>query len=250
MDTHRIELTLALTKAVEEHPFWQNPVVAAFKNISLSLTDMRVLLFEYYFWANTLPRLYAQTIANCDIDHQRDKLLRTMLQYQRHQLVMVSYPERLRHFLIECLGLPLEYDNNMKAITRLFIENSIQSYLMSTASESLAMLAFVTEGVIERLYSLLVTNLKALNFSHIQLHYFYQRIHDDSQYLTALKEVAVGFCFERYWLERCKFACAHALDMHNQFFHQLYELILEERIGGYSQDALRSSIAEIVANRK
>ena len=224
----------------QSHPFWSNNFLCNCANGSLDEDAFRHFFGQYYFYAKRFTRLLATIMVKCDDDHMRAKLTHNFWEESGERDTNKSHAEIFRDFMKEGLNIDLSALKPMP-YTTYFIESMINLCLESEADACAAILAYATEGIVPRLYSIFRDGLRMAGLHDRELLFFDLHIECDDGHADILDDVVNSYCNELGWHERCSRAISKALDLRSEFFNNIYVDLSRQSIDGLVGEVVKNS---------
>ncbi|CAN5732974.1 hypothetical protein BH11MYX4_BH11MYX4_01660 [soil metagenome] len=227
-DLRRVLEGLAERQAA--HPFWQNRLFQACRAGALTLDDLRYVFTQYHHYSRNFTRYLAALMVRCDDDAFRARITENLWDEGGGLDIEQRHSEIFRKFLRGGLGLDPAASLDVADYARYFAREYLDYVLEHPPLEGSAFLSLGTEGVVARMYGVLVDGLLQAGVTEEHLHFF--RIHmacDDAHALT-LQELMLSYGDERGFADRCLGAMNAALGMRHRFFENVYEAIQTRRV--------------------
>jgi len=226
-----IERELVKLRALQrDHAFWSNPLLAAFQQGALSRDDLRYVYSQYHLYSKNFTRFVAAVMANCDSD-----LFRAQLSENLWEEGGGCEPER-RHAQIFRNFLRRSFDiTDAEAIeyaphTRHFVREYLVQCLRSEPMVGTAFLSLGTEGIVARMYQIMVDGMRKAGFADDELEFFQIHIGCDDEHAVTLERMMASYAGESGWYDACLRAMNRALDLRNEFFTHLFDELHERRL--------------------
>src|SRR5262249_39152867 len=147
-----------LHTAQAEHPFWNNRVFRACAAGALTRDDFRLLFSQYYLYTQGFTRYLAALMASCESDLHRARLAENIWTEGGGAEPDRRHAEIFRGFLRDGLGIDIE-DIEFMDSTRLFVREVLDFCTRAHPAAGSAFLSLGTEGIVPRMYAILVDGL-------------------------------------------------------------------------------------------
>ena len=219
----------ALQALRDRHAFWDSPLFAACAKGSLSREDFKFIFSQYYCYARNFTRYLSAAMANCEDDYYRSRLTENLWEESGEKDIEQRHAQILRRFLRE--GLDIEIDRiEFLPATESFVREYLDFCLRSHPMASSAFLSLGTEGIVSRMYSLLVEGLLQAGVEERHLKFFRIHIGCDDEHAETLEKMMCSYFHEPDWFNTCKRAMDHALTLRQRFFENLLEALPHQRV--------------------
>ena len=223
------EALAELKRLQAAHPFWTNSLFRACAAGLLSREDFQFIFSQYYLYSRNFTRYLAGVMSNCEDDYYRSRLSENVWEEGGSRDVEERHAEIFRGFLRDGLGIELatiEY----REFTRYFAKEYLDCCLRSTATRGSAFLSLGTEGIVARMYGVLVEGMRQAGIPDQELRFFHIHIKCDDEHAATLEEMMASYANEPAWYTTCLDAMNHALDLRSRFFENLYEALRVRRV--------------------
>ncbi len=217
-----------LNEARDKHSIWRNDLLVACENGNLSKSDLQYLFSQYYYYSKNFTKLIAIALLKNDDDFHRAKLSANLWEESGELDIEKRHAEIFRKFLINSLGIKLD-QIEVESYTELFFKEYLELCLHSKPYECFAMLAFGTEGIVSRLYSIFKKGLLNAGFKDEELLFFNLHIECDDDHALTIEEMALSCSNENHWLEGSKAAINAILNLRDKFFKSIYKSLQSRR---------------------
>ncbi|AKG20404.1 iron-containing redox enzyme family protein [Calothrix sp. 336/3] len=225
---------------VENHPFWQNRFFTACLQGELTKQDFIEIFSQYYLYSKNFTRYVAGVMANCDRDQFRAKLTQNLWE-ESGENGGVSHAEIFRNFMKNSLFINDLTQIKFKSFTQEFVDLYLQNTIQADPLWGCAWLSLGTEGIVSRMYQIMVTGMRQAGFADSELEFFHIHIGCDDEHAATLTEMMCSYQDIPEWFDTCLQASDRALIARANFFESLYEQIT----GGFN-----SSLVSTIKNRK
>lgn len=212
-----------------EHPIWDCRLIRACRAGLLTKDDFKHVFAQYYRYSKNFTRYLTALMTNCESDYYRSRLSENLWEEGGGADPDKRHAELFRRFLRESLEVDpdgIEYQS--------FANNFFQQYLdfcrNSTALAGSAFLSLGTEGAISRLYGYFCDGLLKAGIPEEHLLFFRLHMECDDEHAITLAELMRSYADEPGWLEQCKVAIDHALNIRKQFLDDVFEFVLQARV--------------------
>lgn len=215
--------------AQSEHPFWQNRLLAACVSGSLDREDFALIFSQYYLYAQSFTRYLAAVMAHCESDLHRAELAENIWEEGGGAAPAERHAEIYRRFLRDGLGVDLNAVEFLDA-TRLFVRAYLDFCLTAHPMAGSAFLSLGTEGIIPRLYSLLLDGLARAGVGEEHLGFFRMHVECDDAHAETLSRIMESYAERTDWYSACHEAMDYALTLRQRFFEQLFAAVQARRV--------------------
>lgn len=220
----------------DHHSFWENPLLLACQEGQLSRDDFRFLFAQYYFYAKNFTKLLAGSMLYCDNDYYRSQLSANLWEEGGGQEIEKRHAELFRQFLKQDLNLDLE-GIQFQSYTKHFFKQYMDLCSNANPIISAAALSFGTEGIVSRLYAVLIKGLKKAGFQDAALDFFHLHVSCDDDHAETLEEMTLSYRHEKIWKSSCEQGIIQALDFRNTFFNDIYNSLQVYKLSALAQRA-------------
>ena len=139
----------------------------------------------------------------------------------------ISHAEIFRNFLQTTLGIQ-DLDSIQYAdFTKRFVQVYIESCMQSDAILGSAWLSLGTEGIVSKMYQILVEGMLQAGLLNEELEFFHIHIDCDDEHAATLAELMCSYSDRPGWFDLCKRAADQALSSRAQFFDYLYGALMQ-----------------------
>lgn len=232
-----------LKKAQEEHPFWRNRFFKACSAGLLSKADFQFFFAQYYLYSANFTRYLAALMANSDNDYHRARLSENLWEEGGGLEKEKRHAEIFRKFLREGLQIDIEKIDYLDA-TRFYVREYLDFCLRSHPAAGSAFLSLGTEGIVSRMYTVMVEGMLQAGIPEEHLPFFRLHIGCDDEHAQTLEDMMVAYFHTPDWYNTCLSSMNYALSLRHRFFESLYDAILGRRLQGVmSRIQARRSLA-------
>jgi mannose-6-phosphate isomerase-like protein (cupin superfamily)/pyrroloquinoline quinone (PQQ) biosynthesis protein C len=214
-----------LNEFVQNHYFWKNRLFSACFAGDLTREDFVYIFAQYYIYSKNFTRYIAGVIANCEKDYFRAKLTQNLWE-EAGQGGQLSHAQIFRNFLQTTLGIQdlggIQYADFTKRFVQIYTESCIQS----DAVWGSAWLSLGTEGIVSKMYQILVEGMLKAGLANEELEFFHIHIGCDDEHSATLAELMCSYSDRPGWFELCKRSADQALSARAQFFDYLYDALI------------------------
>jgi pyrroloquinoline quinone (PQQ) biosynthesis protein C/mannose-6-phosphate isomerase-like protein (cupin superfamily) len=224
------EVMLAqLHQAQAEHPFWSNRFFKACAAGHLTKDDFKFIFSQYYLYSKNFTRYLSALMANCDSDYHRARLAENLWEEGGGQVPEKRHAEIFRVFLRDGLEIDAENIDFIEA-TRYFVREYLDFCLHSHPAASSAFLSLGTEGVVARMYAIIVEGLLQAGIPESQLQFFRIHMECDDEHAETLEKIMESYSSIPDWFNTCSRSMNYALSLRQRFFEELYSFIEMRRV--------------------
>src|SRR5262245_54388931 len=150
------------------HPFWSNRLFRACRHGHLEIDDFRFVFSQYYLYSRNFTRYIAALIANSDNDYHRSRLSENLWEAGAGADPDRRHAELFRKFLQQALSIDLDAIEYLDS-TLWFVREYLDFCLKSAPMAASAFLSLGTEGIVARMYSILVDGLQKAGIDDSEL---------------------------------------------------------------------------------
>jgi pyrroloquinoline quinone (PQQ) biosynthesis protein C/mannose-6-phosphate isomerase-like protein (cupin superfamily) len=218
-----------LHTAQSEHPFWSNKLFKACAAGTLTKDDFKFIFSQYYLYSKNFTRYLAALMANCDSDYHRSRLSENLWEEGGGIAPEKRHAEIFRRFLVDGLEIDIHNIDYLDS-TRFFVREYLDFCLHSHPSAGSAFLSLGTEGIVAKMYGVLLEGL--LNAGITEEHTTFFRLHMecDDEHAETLEKIMTSYATMPDWYNTCYRSMTHALSLRERFFDQLYRQLEIQRI--------------------
>lgn len=220
---------LRLRKMQETHPFWQNRFFRACSEGSLTKDDFRFIFSQYYHYSRNFTRYIAAVMANCDNDLFRSRLSENLWEESGGLEPEKRHAQLFRNFLQKGLGISIE-EIKFADCADNFVNQYLRYCFRSDIVSASAFISLGTEGIVSRMYSIMIKALRGVGVNEEHLEFFQLHINCDDAHALTLEEMMISYRNQPNWFNTCAVALDYALTLRQQFFESLMDLLPVERI--------------------
>ena len=220
-----------LHTAQAEHPFWNNRLLRACAAGALTLDDFRYFFSQYYLYSRSFSRYLAALMASCESDLHRARLAENIWEEGGGTAPERRHAEIFRRFLREGLGVDVD-DLDFTDVTRFFVREYLDFCLHAHPAAASAFLSLGTEGIVPRMYAILVAGLLKAGVAEPHIAFFRIHMECDDEHAQTLEQIMVSYAAMPDWLNTCLRSMDYALTLRLRFFEQIYSAIETRRLRG------------------
>lgn len=232
-----------LRQAQAEHPFWRNRFFKACTAGQLSKADFQFFFAQYYLYNQNFTRYLAALMANADNDYHRARLSENLWEEGGGQETDKRHAEIFRKFLREGLEIEIEKIDYLDA-SRFYVREYLDFCLRSHPAAGAAFLSLGTEGIVARMYTIMVEGLLHAGIPEENLQFFRIHIGCDDEHAATLEDMMVSYAHTPDWYNTCLSSMNYALSLRHRFFESLYDAIQGRKLQGVmSRIQARRSLA-------
>jgi mannose-6-phosphate isomerase-like protein (cupin superfamily)/pyrroloquinoline quinone (PQQ) biosynthesis protein C len=218
-----------LRAARARHPLWNNPLLRACREGSLTVDDFRLLFAQYYLYARDFTRYLAALMANCEDDLHRALLSANLWEEGGEREPGQRHTAMFRRFLTGALQIDL-HDISYIDASRQFAREYLHFCMRSNPCATSAFLSLGTEGVVAQIYEILVDGMLQAGIDRSDLDFFYLHMACDDDHAETLEQITLDYASAPGWYETCLAAMNAALDLRNQFFTGVFREIERRKV--------------------
>ena len=213
----------------DEHPLWRNQLFQACEAGTLDREDLKYVFSQYQLYSRNFTRYISALMANCESDLFRARLSENLWEEGGGCAPEKRHAELFRRFLRDALGvLPEHTEFDMH--TQYFAHEYLRFCQVSDALAGSAFLSLGTEGIVARMYTVLMRGLTRAGVPEDELEFFKIHIQCDDDHAETLEQLMLSYRDQPNWFERCREAMNRALDLRLQFFDRCVEEIQRRRL--------------------
>jgi pyrroloquinoline quinone (PQQ) biosynthesis protein C/oxalate decarboxylase/phosphoglucose isomerase-like protein (cupin superfamily) len=213
-----------------DHRFWTNPLLAAFAQGSLSKEDLRYVFSQYHLYSKNFTRFVAAVMANCDSDLFRAQLSENLWEEGGGCEPARRHAQIFRDFLRGALGVADAEAIEYAPFTRHFVREYLVQCLRSEPMAGTAFLSLGTEGIVARLYQIMLAGLRKAGLADSELEFFHIHIACDDDHAITLERMMASYAGEPGWFDACAGALDRALALRDEFFTNLFDALHKKRL--------------------
>ena len=217
--------------AESEHPFWDNRLFRACAAGAFTKDDFRFFFSQYYLYSQSFTRYLAALMASCENDLYRARLAENIWEEGGGSSPERRHAEIFRSFLVKGLGVDVDDIDFMDA-TRFFVREYLEFCRSAHPLAASAFLSLGTEGIVPRMYAVLVDGLLKAGIRDEHTAFFRIHMECDDDHAETLERMMVSYARTADWFDTCLRAMDYALTLRQRFFEQLYDAIQMRRLSG------------------
>jgi pyrroloquinoline quinone (PQQ) biosynthesis protein C/quercetin dioxygenase-like cupin family protein len=223
------EMVARLRKTEMEHSFWNNRFFKACLAGHLTREDCKFVFGQYYLYSKNFTRYLSALMANCESDLHRAWISENLWEEGGGLAPEKRHAQIFRDFLGQGLGIDV---NNIDYLdsTRFFVREYLDFSLRSHPAAASAFLSLGTEGIVARMYGIIVQGLLKAGIEEEHLSFFRIHMECDDEHAETLEKNMVSYSDLPDWYDTCHRAMTFALTARERFFDKLYEQLLARRL--------------------
>ncbi|MFT3697775.1 MAG: iron-containing redox enzyme family protein [Kofleriaceae bacterium] len=226
-----VEVQLAeLHRRQAEHPFWTNPLLASFAQGAFTRTDLAYIFSQYQHYSRSFTKFIAAVMANCDSDLFRAQLSENLWEEGGGCEPDRRHAQIFRNFLTRSLGIEDPEKVDYAPFTRNFVREYLVTCMRAEPMAGAAFLSLGTEGIVARLYEIMLKGLRAAGLPDEELEFFHIHIGCDDEHAVTLENMMASYADQPGWFDACWRACDQALTLRNEFFTSIFNALEVMRI--------------------
>ena len=226
-----VEEQLAKLHALQhEHRFWSNPLLVAFEQGALSKDDLRYVFSQYHLYSKNFTRFIAAVMANCESDLFRAQLSENLWEEGGGCELPRRHAQIFRDFLRTSLGVDQPDAIDYAPYTRNFVREYLVQCLRSEPMAGAAFLSLGTEGIVARLYEIMIGGMRKAGIPDTELEFFHIHISCDDDHSVTLENMMTSYATERGWFDACLAAMDRALELRTEFFTNIFDALQRKRL--------------------
>lgn len=213
-----------------EHRFWQNPLLVGFARGAFSRDDLRYIFSQYHHYSKNFTRFIAAVMANCESDLFRAQLSENLWEEGGGCEPDRRHAQIFRNFLQRALGVDNTDAIDYAPYTRHFVREYLVFCLRSDPIAGTAFLSLGTEGIVARMYEIMITGLRKAGIADGELEFFHLHIGCDDEHAITLERMMASYAGAPNWFETCAGALDRALTLRDEFFTNIFDALQTKRI--------------------
>jgi pyrroloquinoline quinone (PQQ) biosynthesis protein C/mannose-6-phosphate isomerase-like protein (cupin superfamily) len=224
------EMALSQLRAAQtEHPFWKNRFFKACAAGTLTKEDFHFFFSQYYLYNKNFTRYLSALMANCDSDYHRSRIAENLWEEGGGIAPEKRHAEIFRRFLKDALEIDV---NNIDFLdsTRFFVREYLDFCLHSHPAAGSAFLSLGTEGIVSRMYGIMVEGLLKADVTEEQIVFFRIHMECDDEHAETLEKMMLSYAATPDWYNTCYRSMMHALTIRERFFDKMYESMEQRRM--------------------
>jgi pyrroloquinoline quinone (PQQ) biosynthesis protein C/mannose-6-phosphate isomerase-like protein (cupin superfamily) len=221
---------IQLNHQKDNHSFWNNKLFSAGKQGLLTFEDWRYVFSQYYLYNKNFTRYLTAIMTNCENDYYRSRLSENLWEEGGGAKPEERHAELFRKFLVQTLQIKDLNAIEFADSSRLFANEYLSRCIQRDPAYGTALLSLGTEGIVSRMYSILVECMTKAGIPDSELTFFHLHIGCDDEHAETLAEMMASFSDMPGWYEICAQATDDALTLRENFFNSLTATILTKRL--------------------
>jgi pyrroloquinoline quinone (PQQ) biosynthesis protein C/quercetin dioxygenase-like cupin family protein len=213
-----------------EHPFWKSNLLAGFEQGAFSKEDLQYIFSQYHLYSKSFTRFVAAVMANCENDLFRAQLSENLWDEGGGCEPDRRHAQIYRNFLTRALGVADPNAIEYAAYTHNFVREFLVACLRAEPMAGAAFLSLGTEGIVPRMYQLMVKGLRAADIPDDALEFFHIHISCDDDHAQTLEDMMLSYSDHPNWFEACSRALDHALTLRADFFASIFDALQIRRL--------------------
>lgn len=241
---------LQLHKAQQEHSFWNNRFFKACLAGHLTKEDCKFVFGQYYLYSKNFTRYLSALMANCDNDLHRSRISENLWEEGGGIAPEKRHAQIFRNFLKD--GLDIDVNNiDYLDSTRFFVREYLDFCMNSHPGASSAFLSLGTEGIVAKMYGIIVEGLLKAGVAEEHLTFFRIHMECDDEHADTLEKIMMSYTDAADWYNVCHRSMTFALDIRERFFNKLYDHLAVRRLGPVLENIQsRASLASEVPTKE
>ena len=219
-----------LRRRQDDHPLWSSPLLAAFSQGTLTRDDLRYVYSQYHHYSKSFTRFIAAVMANCDSDLFRAQLSENLWEEGGGCEPERRHAQIFRRFLRTSLGVDDPEGIDYAPYTRHFVREYLVHCLRSEPMAGAAFLSLGTEGIVAKLYEIMLVGLRQAGIPDDELEFFHIHVACDDDHAETLERMMTSYASEPGWFDACNAAMQAALDLRTEFFANIFEALHRRRL--------------------
>ncbi len=214
-----------------EHPIWDCRLIRVCRAGLLTKEDFKHIFAQYYRYSKNFTRYLTALMTNCENDYYRSQLSANLWEEGGGADTDVRHAELFRRFLRDSLGVEpdcIEYQSFANDFFHQYLDYCRNSSVVAGS----AFLSLGTEGAISRLYGYFCEGLLKAGIPEEQLKFFRLHMECDDEHAITLARLMQSHSSEPGWLDQCRAAIDHALNLRRRFMDDALDFVLQARVKG------------------
>ena len=220
----------ALRRRQSEHALWQSPLLDGFSQGLFSHSDLQYIFSQYHHYSRNFSRYIAAVMANCDNDLFRAQLSENLWSESGGCEPARRHAEIFRSFLRHSLGIEQPDAVECAPFTHHFVQTYLDTCLRTAPMAGVAFLSLGTEGIVARMYQIMLAGLRSAGIPDYELEFFHIHIACDDEHARTLEDMMTSYAGEPHWFETCLAAMTQALDLRAEFFANIFAALQHRRL--------------------
>ena len=213
-----------------EHPFWSSKLLAGFAQGAFSKADLAYIFSQYHLYSKSFTRFIAAVMANCDNDLFRSQLSENLWDEGGGCEPERRHAQIYRNFLTGALGVADPAAITYESYTHNFVREVLVACLRAEPMAGAAFLSLGTEGIVPRMYQLMLSGLRGAGLADDQLEFFHIHISCDDEHALTLENMMLSYADHPGWFDACAAALDHALTLRAEFFANIFDALQVRRL--------------------
>lgn len=210
------------------HPLWENPLLVACREGTLTVEDFQFIFSQYYAYSRSFTRFLAALMAGCDDDLLRSQLSQNLWEEGGGTSPENRHSNIFRRFLTDGLGLKLE-QITFEAASLQFVKDYLEASSNHDFAYATAFLSLGTEGIVPRLYTDFVEGLLQAGIPEENLEFFKIHISCDDDHAETIERMMLSAVGQNDFTCSAQLGLERALDLRHQFLLYLDRRLHERR---------------------
>lgn len=214
-----------------EHRFWNNPLLAGFAQGAFCKEDLTYIFSQYHHYSKSFTKFIAAVMANCESDLFRAQLSENLWEEGGGCEPERRHAQIFRNFLTKSLDVTSPETIDYAPFTRNFVREYLVTCLRAEPVAGAAFLSLGTEGIVARMYQIMLSGLRAAEIPEDELEFFHIHISCDDEHAVTLENMMASYADQPGWFEACANAIDRALELRDEFFSHIFLALQANRIG-------------------
>jgi mannose-6-phosphate isomerase-like protein (cupin superfamily)/pyrroloquinoline quinone (PQQ) biosynthesis protein C len=234
---------------VLKHDFWKNNLFKACRDGSLTQADFAYIFGQYAYYSKNFTRYLAGVMFSCEDDYYRSALSENLWEEGGGAEPEKRHAELFRGFLTDSLGIAQPRDVPMEDFTRVFVNRYLHCSSSMDHTYGCSFLALGTEGIVSKMYEIMVKGMHQAGIPDSDLHFFHLHIGCDDEHAETLLQMLLASRSSRPdWLSAVLRGIDDALSTRRDFFNALYAKLKRQRVDRLIDHAASRTPAETSEN--
>ena len=221
-----------LQRFEEAHSFWQNDFFDACDKGLLSKQDLAFVFEQYYLYSKNFTRYLSGLMANLDDDLLRSRLSENLWEEGGEKEPHQRHAQIFRNFLQDGLQIDIAKIKYLPA-TQHFVEQYLSNCIHQSALHSSAFLSLGTEGIVSRMYTILVKGMLSAGIEEKHLEFFRIHIGCDDEHAATLTDILNSYQHLPEWERLARKGLDLSLRLRRDFFNEMMREVRRRRVDGH-----------------
>jgi len=221
-----------LRRFEEAHSFWQNDFFEACNKGLLTKQDLAFVFEQYYLYSKNFTRYLSGLMANLEDDLLRSRLSENLWEEGGEKDPHQRHAQIFREFLQQGLQIDIDKIKYLPA-TQHFVEQYLSNCIQQGALHSSAFLSLGTEGIVSRMYTILVKGMLSAGIEEEHLQFFRIHIGCDDEHAATLTDILNSYQHLPEWERLARKGLDLSLRLRRDFFNEMMREVRRRRVDGH-----------------